>query len=61
VTVAKLPNENKSGYHTLAGFIFMFLRRVPATADCFEWNGLRFEIMDMDRNRIDKVLVAPVK
>ena len=60
-SVVKLPDENKSGYHTLAGFIFMFLGRVPATTDYFEWNGLRFEIMDMDGNRIDKVLVAPVK
>ena len=60
-SVAKLPDENKSGYHTLAGFIFMFLGRIPTTADYFEWNGLRFEIMDMDGNRIDKVLVAPVK
>lgn len=60
-SVAELPDDNKSGYHTLAGFIFMFLGRVPATADYFEWNGLRFEIMDMDGNRIDKVLVAPVK
>lgn len=60
-SIANLPNEQRSGYHTLAGFVFMFLGRVPATADHFEWNGLRFEIMDMDGNRIDKVLVAPVK
>lgn len=60
-SVAKLPDENKSGYHTLAGFIFTFLGRIPATADYFEWNGLRFEIMDMDGNRIDKVLVTPIK
>ncbi len=60
-SVAKLPDENKSGYHTLAGFILMFLGRVPTTTDHFEWNGLRFEVMDMDGNRIDKVLVAPVK
>ena len=60
-SVAKLPAENKNGYHTLAGFILLFLGRVPAPGDYFEWNNLRFEIMDMDRNRIDKVLVAPVK
>jgi putative hemolysin len=60
-SVARLPDENKSGYHTLAGFILMFLGRIPTTADHFEWNNLRFEVMDMDGNRIDKVLVAPVK
>jgi putative hemolysin len=30
---------------------------VPKAADHFDWNGLRFEVMDMDRNRVDKVLV----
>ncbi|MCY7348310.1 MAG: hemolysin family protein [Pyrinomonadaceae bacterium] len=59
--VAKLAGEEKGAYQTLAGFILMYLGRVPAAADHFEWNGLRFEIMDMDGNRVDKVLVAPVK
>lgn len=34
-----------------------YLGRVPQAADHFEWDGLRFEIMDMDGRRIDKVLV----
>ena len=34
------------------------LGRIPAVTDHFEWNSLRFEIMDMDKNRVDKVLVA---
>jgi putative hemolysin len=37
------------------------LGRIPAAADYFEWNGCRFEVMDMDRNRVDKVLVACVR
>jgi putative hemolysin len=36
----------------------MNLGRVPQAADHFEWNGLRFEIMDMDGRRVDKVLVS---
>jgi len=43
--------------------VMMHLRRIPKTAEQFEWNGLRFEVMDMDGNRVDKVLVTtlPVK
>ncbi|HEU4769221.1 MAG TPA: hemolysin family protein [Pyrinomonadaceae bacterium] len=54
---AKLPGEERADYQTLAGFILFYLGRVPRATDHFEWNGLRFEIMDMDGNRIDKVLV----
>ena len=52
-----LPGEEQVDYQTLAGFILFYLSRVPRAADHFEWNGLRFEIMNMDGNRIDKVLV----
>src|SRR5688572_24762432 len=55
---AKLPGEERADYQTLAGFILFYLGRIPRSADHFEWNGLRFEIMDMDGNRIDKVLVT---
>jgi putative hemolysin len=34
------------------------LGRVPQVADHFEWGGLRFEVMDMDRNRVDRILVT---
>jgi putative hemolysin len=52
-----LPPEEKGLYQTLAGFVLRHLGRVPATADHFEWNGLRFEIIDMDGKRVDKILV----
>lgn len=55
-SVRSLPGDG--GYQTLAGFILFYLGRVPRTADHFEWNGLRFEIVDMDGRRIDKVLVS---
>jgi len=54
--VEKLPHEDE--YESLSGFVMMALGRVPQTADHFEWNGLRFEIMDMDGHRVDKVLVT---
>lgn len=55
-----LPEEEARGYNTLAGFIMAQMGRVPAVADHFEWQGLRFEVVDMDRARIDKVLVTPL-
>ncbi|MBC8170907.1 MAG: CBS domain-containing protein [Anaerolineae bacterium] len=53
----ELPEAESGNYATLSGFIMMRLGRVPAVADHFEWGGFRFEVIDMDRNRIDKVLV----
>ncbi|MFO0893092.1 MAG: transporter associated domain-containing protein [Isosphaeraceae bacterium] len=47
-------------YETVAGLILDRLGRIPAIADSFEWGGHRFEVVDMDGNRIDKVLVASV-
>ncbi len=54
--IRRLPDEDE--YETLGGFMMNHLGRVPLTADRFEWNNLRFEVMDMDGNRIDKVLVT---
>jgi putative hemolysin len=53
-----LPGEKRDAYQTLGGFLFTQMGRVPSTADQFEWNNLRFEIVDMDGKRIDKVLVV---
>jgi putative hemolysin len=52
----ELPGEE--AFNTLGGFVMHMLGRVPMVADHFEWNGLRFEVMDMDKKRVDKVLVA---
>ena len=51
-----LPDEEE--YETLGGFVLLKFGRIPQAADVFEWSGLRFEIMDMDGNRVDKVLVT---
>lgn len=52
----ELPHETE--YETLSGFIMTSLGRLPQTADHFEWNNLRFEVVDMDGRRVDKVLVT---
>jgi len=57
--IDRLPKEEQARYRTLNGFIVSYLGRIPAVADRFEWGGYRFEVMDMDRNRVDKVLVTP--
>lgn len=59
--VDELPDEASGRYHTIGGFVMMRLGRIPAIADHFEWQGMRLEIVDMDGNRIDKLLVAPPK
>jgi putative hemolysin len=53
-----LPGEIKDAYQTLGGFVFTQLGRVPTVGDHFDWGSLRFEIVDMDGKRIDKVLVS---
>lgn len=52
-----VPEEDKGRYNTLAGMLMMLLARVPHAGDHIEWGGWRFEIVDMDGRRIDKVLV----
>ncbi len=58
--IESLPGEKRDAYQTLGGFIFNRMERVPLVSESFEWNGLRFEIVDMDGKRIDKVLVSNV-
>jgi putative hemolysin len=50
-------NEGEQEFDTLAGFILHQLKRIPMTGDKLEWEGFSLEIIDMDAQRIDKVLV----
>jgi putative hemolysin len=45
-------------YHTMAGFLLTVFGRIPKTGDCIEAHGCKFEIIDLDGRRIDKVLVT---
>jgi len=58
--IVKLPEEERGDYQTLGGFVMMHMGRIPSPADHFEWEGLRFEVVDMDGHRVDKVLVTPL-
>ncbi len=51
-------NEGEHDFNTLAGFILHQLKTIPQTGDTLQWKGFDFEIIDMDGNRIDKVLLT---
>lgn len=57
---ADLLLEDQSHYHTLGGLAMLALGRVPKTGDVFERSGYRFEVVDMDGNRVDRVLLSPI-
>ena len=49
---------DKIDYSTVAGFVFECINKIPDIGDKFEYDKLLFEIVDIDGNRIDKVLVT---
>ncbi|MBW4662321.1 MAG: hemolysin family protein [Drouetiella hepatica Uher 2000/2452] len=53
-----LAGGEVGNYHTLAGFVITALGRIPTSGDYFTWGNLQFEVVDMDGNRVDKVLVT---
>jgi putative hemolysin len=54
-----LPHEEETEFQTLGGFVVTHFGRIPATGESFEHEGWRFEVVDMDRHRIDKLLITP--
>jgi len=58
--VPRLPDEEHGSYNTLGGFVMLQVGRVPAPGDTFEAEGHRFEVVSMDKKRVDKVLVRKV-
>jgi putative hemolysin len=53
-----LTFEEDENYSTLGGFVMYKLNRIPATGDKFDYESFIFEVVDMDGNRVDKVLVT---
>ncbi len=54
----EVPEEKKGHYSILSGMLMYMMGRIPREGDHVEWEGWRFEVVDMDGNRIDKVLVS---
>jgi putative hemolysin len=56
--IKELPEEYLGNYHTVGGFVIVHLGRIPKKTESFEWAGWHFEIMDMEKNRVDEVLAT---
>ena len=54
-----LDDESRRAYHTVGGLAMFVLGRIPRVGDVFGREGIGFEIVDMDGNRVDRVLVTP--
>ena len=54
--IEKMPEEET--YETIAGFMMYMLRKIPKLTDKVEYSGYRFEVIDMEMNRIDQILVT---
>lgn len=59
--IKMLPEEEGNYYQTIGGLIMTYLGRVPQAGDYFEWEQYRFEVVDMDWRRVDKVLLTPLE
>ncbi len=55
-----LPMPERADYHTVAGFMLQNFGVLPNVGDSFDWQGWRFEVIDLDGRRIDKILVSRV-
>jgi putative hemolysin len=58
VQLDELPHEERADFQTLGGFVVTHFGRIPVAGDYFDHAGWRFEVMDMDRHRVDKMLIA---
>jgi putative hemolysin len=56
----EVPEEDRGRYNTLAGMVMLLLGRLPTTGDSVEWDGWRFEVVDLDGKRVDKLLVQRI-
>jgi putative hemolysin len=54
-----LPGEEEHDFRTAAGMVMAALGHIPQTGEVFAWRGIRFEVVDLDGARIDKLLVTP--
>lgn len=59
--IKELPGEDSADFQTLGGFAMTYLKKIPTAGDHFQCCGLRFEILDMDGRRVDKVLVEELE
>jgi putative hemolysin len=56
--IEDMAAEDKAGFHSLGGFILHLSKQIPSTGERFQWKNYDFEVVDMDGNRIDKLLLT---
>ena len=59
--IRSLPYQDTPYYQTLGGLVMLCLDHIPTTGDSFVCSGWRFEVVDMDGFRVDKVLAVPAE
>jgi len=55
-----LPAEDEHDFNTIAGMVVAQFGRIPQAGEHFDWRGWRFEVVDLDGARVDKILAARV-
>ena len=55
----ELPGAEGGDFHTLGGFMMAQVNRVPTVGDRVDVAGVRFEVVNMDGRRVDRVLISP--
>ena len=61
MNIGRLNEEEQEGMNTVGGFVMAKLGEVPSEGQYFEWKNLRFEVLDMDGRRVDKILISRLK
>lgn len=56
--IKKMWKESENDYQSIGGFVMNYIGTIPNPGDKFEWDGYSFEVVDMDGNRVDKVLMT---
>lgn len=58
--IRRLPEDERAAYYTLSGLVIVLLGRLPSTGEHVDWEGWRFEVVDLDGKRIDKILARRI-
>jgi putative hemolysin len=53
-------DSSNVSFHSIGGFVIQQMNAIPRSGDSFEWHGYHFEIVDMDGNRVDKILLTKI-
>ncbi|MBR5913833.1 MAG: HlyC/CorC family transporter [Selenomonadaceae bacterium] len=58
--IETLPDEEHEYFHTMGGFLTSLFGYIPKTGETYDWNGLRFEVIKMDKARIAKIRITEI-